>query len=152
VYPVVVTPGIQTNWGVFNSTIGGSNISLHVYRDIKSEVGWVYADKFVGSAVSLTGDGLMNTISVGTSSDYKQMNKGWFDAVQNLYNNWGGGSFPASLSGYVTTSSLSTTLSSYAKKGTITVTGLSTSGTATVTQCATAINLLSSQVHTLLGA
>jgi hypothetical protein len=80
------------------------------------------------------------------------MNKGWFDAVQNLYNNWGGGSFPASLSGYVTTSSLSTTLSSYAKKGTITVTGLSTSGTATVTQCATAINLLSSQVHTLLGA
>lgn len=159
VYPVVVTPGIQTNWGVFNSTIGGSNISLHVYRDIKSEVGWVYADKFVGSAVSLTGDGLMNTISVGTSSDYKNMNKGWFDEIQRLYNNWGGGSFPANLSGYVTTSSLSTTLSSYAKKGTVTVTGLSTSCAADVESCAsqinrcsTAINTLSKQINTLLGA
>jgi hypothetical protein len=152
VYGISLLPGIQTNWGHFAGTLDNTNFSIVAYRDIKSETGWVYADKFVGSAVSLTGTGLMNSLSVGSESDNKAMDKSWFDAVQDLYNNWGGGNFPANLSNYVTYSSLSSTLGSYAQKGTITVANLSTSGAATINQCATAINLITKQVNALLGA
>ncbi len=150
IYGVIATPCFATPYQYIDShfikTSSGTDLvltedegkSLITNYGIRIANGELLAPSIrTAENVSIGGD-LSVTKNIGAQSDVYiagslnvgnkiGMNEGWFNAIQNLYDHWQGGNFPASLSGYATESYVNSAVTG-AKQSAASVNGLHTIG------------------------